>query len=562
MSHEGADRPRGPAADDEEARRDLERGRASHARREWDEAFAALSRADHRRPLDPEDLERLAFSSALVGRDQDLLGALERLYQAHVDAGECARAARQAFWLGFRLLSLGEPGRASGWLARGQRLLEREGRDCAERGYLRLPDAARHLSARDYPAAASAAAEAAEIGERFGDADLVALARSMQGRALMRYGQVERGLALLDEAMVGVTSSDLSPLVTGLIYCSMIVSCQQVYALDRAREWTSALSEWCDTHPQLVTFGGECRVHRAEILFLGGDWPQAVEEARRARERLPPGDTRTLADAHYQQAEVHRLRGEGAAAEDAYRLASQLGREPQPGLALLRLSQGRRAEALSAVRRVLDTTPVRWRRAQFLPACVEILLASGDHEGARAACRELEEIAESFGTEVLGAMAAHARGATRLAEGDAQGAVEPLRHAFRVWQKVAAPYIAARIRLLLGRAYRALGDREGAGLEWDAARGVFEQLGATPDLATLAASVGGAPPGDTHGLTPRELQVLRLVASGRTNKAIARELRLSERTIDRHLSNIFTKLHVSSRAAATAFAYEHGLVRA
>jgi DNA-binding CsgD family transcriptional regulator len=539
---------------------DLERGRAHHARQEWDDAFQALSRADQAAPLAAEDLELLARAAALTGRDDQLLGTLERLYQAYVDAGEGPRAARQAFWLGFRLLSLGEPGRASGWLARGQRLVEREGRECAELGYLLLPLAARHLGAGEYDAASEVASRAADIGERFGEADLVALGRSMDGRARIRQGQVEGGIALLDEAMVAATSGELSPLVTGLVYCSSIVACQQVYALDRAREWTSALAEWCEKQPQLVTFAGTCRVHRAEVLQLGGEWREAIEETRRACDRLPRGDAEALADACYRQAEIDRLRGELGSAEEAYRRASQLGREPQPGLALLRLAQGRRGEAARAIRRVLGTTTAPWRRAQFLPACVEILLAVGDLEEARGACRQLEEAAARFGTEVLGAIAAHARGAVRLAEGDARGAMEPLRHAFRVWQKVGAPYIAARIRVLLGRACHALGDREGAELELDAARQVFAQLGARPDLVALEGPVEGGASPRGQGLSPRERQVLRLVARGKTNRSIAHELGVSERTVDRHVSNIFTKVGVSSRAAATSFAYEHDLV--
>jgi len=542
-----------------EEKGDLERGRAAHARAEWEESFLRLSGADRRASLDRDDLERLALAAALTGRDQELLHVLERLYQVHLDAGERARAARQAFWLAFRLLSLGEGARASGWLGRGQRALEAVDGDCAERGYLLLPGVARHLATGQYAEAARVAAEAAEIGARHDDADLVSLARSMEGRALVRDARVEPGLSLLDETMVAVTSGELSPLVTGLVYCSVIVACQHVYALDRAREWTAALAAWCGRQPQLVTFAGACLVHRAEVLLLGGEWPQAIDEACRARERLPPADTEARADAHYQQAEIHRLRGERAAAEDAYQLASRLGREPQPGLALLRLAEGRRTEAATSIRRVLETTRAPWQRARYLPASVEILLSSGDVEEARAAARELEEIAERYGTEVLGAMAAHARGAVRLAEGDARAAVEPLRHAFSVWQKVGAPYIAARIRLLLGRAYHDLGDREGAALERSAARAVFSGLGAAPDLAALD-DAGGRTPRGSHGLSPRERQVLRLVAGGRTNKAIALELGLSERTIDRHLSNIFTKIHVSSRAAATAFAYEHGLV--
>jgi DNA-binding CsgD family transcriptional regulator len=543
-----------------DARQALESGRASYAREEWEDAFAALSRADRQAPLAPADLELLALSAALTGRDDDLLAALERLYQAHVGAGEPARAARQAFWLAFRLLALGEGGRASGWLARAQRLLEGVGHDCVEEGYLLLPVVARHLAGRDYDTAGDVAERAAGIGERFGEADLVALARSMQGRALLRQGQVASGLGLLDEAMLAVTGGELSPLVTGLVYCSVIAACQQVYALDRAREWTAALAGWCERQPQLVTFAGHCLVHRAEVLRLGGEWPEAIEEARRACERLPRADPEAMADACYQQAEIHRLRGDLAAAEEAYARASQLGREAQPGLALLRLAQGRRDEAAQGIRRALDTTTVPWRRARFLPAGIEILLVGGDLEGAHAACRDLEEVAGLFGTEVLGAMAAHARGAVRLAEGDARAAVEPLRRAFEVWQKVGAPYIAARIRVLLGKACETLGDRDGATLEWEAARRVFVQLGAVPDLGALEAPARGARVRPDHGLSPRELEVLRLVARGKTNKAIAGDLGVSERTIDRHVSNIFAKLHVSSRSAATAFAYEHELV--
>jgi DNA-binding CsgD family transcriptional regulator len=552
--------PRDHTSREAEARDALESGRASYAREEWDDAFAALSRADRGASLAAADLERLALSAALTGRDDELLATLERLYQAYVDAGDPARAARQGFWLALRLFALGETGRAGGWLARAQRLLEGEGHDCVEQGYLLLPVVARHLAAGDYDTACEVAGRAAEIGERFGEADLVALARSMQGRALLREGRVDEGLALLDEAMLAGTGGELSPLVTGLVYCSVIAACQHVYAVGRAREWTAALAGWCQRQPQLVTFAGTCLVHRAEVLRLGGEWGQAIDEARRASERLPPGDAETLADACYQQAEIHRLRGDLAAAEEAYGRASQLGREAQPGLALLRLAQGRRGEAVKGIRRVLDTTTAPWRRAQFLPAGVEILLAAGDVEGAHAAGRELEAIAGRFGTEVLGAMADHVRGAVRLAEGDARGAVEPLRRAFHVWQKVGAPYIAARIRVLLGKACEALGDRDGATLEREAARQAFVRLGAGPDLKALEAPADGARADRDHRLSPRELQVLRLVARGKTNKAIAGELGVSERTIDRHVSNIFTKLHVSSRSAATAFAYEHDLV--
>jgi DNA-binding CsgD family transcriptional regulator len=349
--------------------------------------------------------------------------------------------------------------------------------------------------------------------------------------------------------------------MTGLIYCSVIDACQQVYALARAWEWTSALTKWCEGQPQMVAFTGTCMVHRAEIMQLHGAWSDAIEEARRACARYSEGiEQQPPAAAFYQQAEVHRLRGEFTAADEAYRIASQRGYEPQPGLALLRMAQGRTDAAAAAIRRVVSATTGQLQRTRLLPAYVEIMLAVGDIEDARGACHELAGIAENLDTAVLGAMASHARGAVELAEGDARAALGPLRSTFEAWQRVEAPYEAARVRVLMGMACRAFGDDEGAGLELDAARAVFERLGAAPDLARIDALTKGAPSGHRHGLTPRELQVLRLVAAGKTNKAIAAELFLSGKTVDRHVSNIFNKLDVPSRAAATAYAYQHKLI--
>ena len=538
----------------------LECGRKHYELRAWADAYNALSLADQETPLGAEDLELLAMAAYLIGRDDEYLRTLERAYNAHVNAGQCARAVRCAFWLGFRLLMRGETGRATGWLARAQRLLERDARECAEQGYLLLPVVEQHLESGDFETAYAAAADAAAIGERCGDPDLVACARHQQGRIRLQQGQVEAGLALLDETMLAVTAGELSPLVTGLMYCSVIAACQQVYALDRTREWTAALTQWCEGQPDMVAFAGVCQVHRAEIMQLQGAWPEAIEEARRACARSQGINQQAAAAALYQQAEVHRLKGEFAAAEEAYRGASQLGLEPQPGLALLRLVQGRSDAAATAIRRVASTTVDRLKRMSLLPAYIEIMLAAGDVQDARNACRELEDIARSFDTGVPGAIAAQACGAVDLAEGDAQAALGSLRRAFEVWQRIEAPYAAARVRVLIGLACRALGDEDGAGLEIDAARSVFERLGATPDVARIDSLMKGTASGHAHGLTPRELQVLRLVATGETNKAIAGKLSLSEKTIDRHVSNIFAKLDVSSRAAATAFAYQHKLI--
>jgi len=537
---------------------DLDRGREHYRRGAWREALDAFARADRQKALERDDLDRLGICQGLLGREEDFLATLERSHHAHLEAGDTLRAVRAAFWLGFRLAYLGERARAGGWFGRAHRLLEGQG-DCVERGWLLGPVALQQMAESDFHGAYETAGRAAAIGERYGDGDLTAIGRMSQGQALVRQDRIREGLALLDEAMVAVTAGELSPIVTGLVYCTVIHSCQQVYALERSREWTAALSSWCADQPEVV-FGGHCLIHRSEILQLNGAWPEALAEARRAAERLSrTSDRQTAASAVYQEAEVHRLKGEFAEAEKAYRAASRDGWEPQPGLALLRLAQGRPATAVAQIRRVVAAASDRLQRTRLLPAYAEILLAAGERDEARAASEELGEIAKAFDTDVVHAMAAHARGAVALAEGDARGALGPLRESLAAWRRIDAPYLAARIRVLVGEACRALGDAEGAELEREAARAVFLELGAAPDLARLDAG-GGARSARPHGLTPRELEVLLLVAAGKTNKAIAAQLFLSEKTVDRHMSNILTKLDVPSRAAATAFAYEHRLL--
>jgi DNA-binding CsgD family transcriptional regulator len=538
----------------------LRRGRQAYVRRAWKDAFELLSLSDLTAPLGAEDLELLATSTYMLGRRDDL-SALERAYQIYLDDGAPLRAAHCAGWVGMHLFMRGELGRATGWLGRAQRLVEREGRDCVERGYLLFPDMFQQEATGDYEAAAATAARAAETGERFGDADLFALATQSRGILLIRLGRVAEGLGLLDEAMVAVTAGELSPIVSGLVYCGVIRGCQDAFELRRAREWTAALTRWCEEQSDMVAFTGVCLVHRAEILQLQGSWADALTEAEQAAERC----AQTLnpvanAEALYRQGEIRRLQGDVAAAEEAYRSASRLGWEPQPGLALLRLAEGNVGAADAAIRRVLAETVDRAARMRLLPSFIEIVLAVGDAQAAREASRELDELAGDYGSGVPGALVAQARGAVDLADGDATAALVALRHAWHTWQELGAPYEAARVRVLLGIACRALGDEEAAALELEAARGVFERLGAVPDLARLESASVHAEAPDTHGLTPRELEVLRLVAAGQTNRGIAAELVLSERTIERHVSNILAKLRVSSRAAATAYAYEHQLV--
>jgi DNA-binding NarL/FixJ family response regulator len=536
----------------------LERGRASYAAHAWADAFEWLSRADVEAALEPEDVELLARAAYMLGRDDDYERWLERAHYGHLDAGDARRAARCAWWIGLSLLLRGELAPARGWFARGERLLDREQRDCAEQGYLRLADVSLRAVGRDFEAAYGAAAEVIEIGERFGDRDLVAFGVMKQGEALLELGRTAEGLRLVDESMVAVTSGELSPIAAGILYCGTIAACRSAFELRRAREWTSALTAWCEGQPEMVAHKGVCLVHRAEIMQLVGAWEAALEEARRVGGPDVPSH-RAVAGALYVQGELHRLRGDFDAAEEAFRLATRQGGEAQPGLALLRLAQGNGDAALAAIRRAAGETGEPLARAALLPAYVEIALGAGEVEEAGEASSELSALADAQGSDALAAMSACARGAVALARGDASDALAALRHSLQTWQELEAPYEAARARVLVGLACAALGDADGATLELEAARSVFEELGARPDLARVD-SLRERAPDDAHGLSPRELEVLRLVASGETNKGIAAALVLSERTVDRHVSNIYAKLGVSSRAAATAYAYEQQLV--
>jgi DNA-binding CsgD family transcriptional regulator len=539
----------------------LERGRESYAHEAWTDAYESFSLADRLRQLAASDLELLATSAYMLGRQEDYFAVLQRAYRAHLDAGEAIAALRCAFWIGINLAQRGEIGGASGWLGRAQRLLERDDADRVESGYLLLPLIFQQEGSGELVTAAETAAEAAAIGERFGDADLFALASHEAGHILIRLGRLREGVALLDEAMVAVTAGELSPIPCGIVYCGAILACQDAHELRRAQEWTAALADWCARQPDLIAFSGRCLVHRAQIMRLHGAWPEALEEAARAEERcLEGGNPSAAGGACYERGEIHRLRGDFRAAETAYREASGLGWEPQPGFALMRLAQGKAQAAETAIRRVEAEITEPGRRARILPAFIEIMLAVDDPAAAREACAELESLAAGHDDEALGAIAAQARGSVELADADAESSLGSLRRAFEVWQAFGAPYEAARVRELLGQACRELGDEDGATLELDAAHDAFVRLGAATDVNRVGILVDVIGAVDDHGLTRRELEVLRHLAVGGTNKAIAAELVLSARTVDRHVSNIYAKLGVSSRAAATAYAHEHGLV--
>jgi DNA-binding NarL/FixJ family response regulator len=533
-------------------------GRAAFERGAWADAYAGLAAADATSPLEGADLERLAMAAHLVGNDSAAIDVLIRLHRDAAGRGDVAAAARSAFWLSMLLARNGEHAQAGGWLARGQRIVHEHDYDGVERGYLLIPVGLGQLEAGDPAGAAATFVAAAAIGDRFSDPDLATLGRLGQGDARIALGDRGTGLALLDEVMVGITAGEVSPVIVGIAYCSVIETCHGLFDLRRAQEWTAALSRWCAAQPDLVPYRGQCLLYRAELKQFHGAWQEAIDEAREATERrAQPADEPLAAAAYYRQAELLRLRGEFADAEAAYRQASRHGQRPEPGLALLRLAEGRLDQAATSIRRALSEEHPPAVRARVLEAAVDILLAGGQTSEARAAADELGSIARDSGAPLLDAMAARADGSVALAEHDPREALRTLRAAWAAWQALDAPYLAARTRVLVAAACRDVGDEDAATLELEAARAAFERLGARVDLEAIDRRPGGQPA--ANGLTDRELEVLRLVAAGRTNRAIGEALVISHKTVARHIANIFIKIDVSSRAAATAWAYRHGL---
>ena len=499
----------------------------------------------------------------MIGHEDDYLGLLERAHRAHLAAGRELAALRCAFWVGVTLARRGEMGRAGGWLGRAQRLLDRQEGDCVERGYLLVPAIFEQEAGGDLEGAAATAGEAAAIAERFGDSDLFALAAHERGHILIQNGRLKDGLGLLDEAMVAVTAGELSPIVSGIVYCGVILACQDAHEVRRAQEWTAALTRWCERQPDLVAFTGRCLVHRAEILQLQGAWAEALEEARRAGERCRQaendgGGRRGVLPAGGDPPPARRLRRGGGGLPGGEPPWARAAAGPRP--AATGAGQDRRRRGRDPQGDGRDA-PSRQARAGCCPPASRSCWPSATSTRPGEACRELEPIAEGHEGGALGAMAAQARGAVELADGDAPGSAASRCVApARCGSELEAPYEAARARVLVALACRGLGDEDTAALELEAARAAFAELGAAPDLARVDALAKSRARGDPHGLTDRELEVLRLLSAGATNKAIAAELVLSVRTVDRHVSNIFAKLGVSSRAAATAYAHEHGLV--
>jgi len=561
----------------------LSRARELHLQSRWAEACDEFATADQLEPLAADDLEALAEASQVLGRGEEAIATLRRAFQARMEAGEIDRAVTSAFWRWQALIINGEFARANGWLAQVRSLAQKHrtpevpaGEDSgaqpllahpdrslpiSDNGWFLVADAYSLIAAADYAAAVQLLQLAAEVGSRLGQIDLVAFATMIRGRALIKSGRLKEGISGLDEAMLLVVDRDTSPRATSMLYCSAIGTCQEAREFARAREWTLALSAWLDSLPQLGgAYFGDCRIYRSCLMRLSGDWREALAEVAMVCDDLTRGFGQRIAGhAFYELGETHRLLG-SPEAEDAYRRAAECGAAIQPGLAMLRLAQDDVHAAVVGIRRALTETQGKLERLGLLSACVTIMLAAGNVDAARAAVDEMELIAEVYDTPAVQIEVDAAKGAVALDEGDVATALPLLRSAARWWREIEAPYAVATLSVLIALACRAMGDDEAAQLELQSARATFSRLGARPDLHRVETLLNPSQPVSSHGLTARETQVLKLIAAGKTNHAIASELFLSERTVHRHVTNIFDKLGVRSRTAAASYGIQHHIV--
>jgi ATP/maltotriose-dependent transcriptional regulator MalT len=536
---------------------DLTTARTAFARRDWQAAHDAFTAAGER--LEADDLDALAEASHWLGRPEQAITAHEQAYRCHLDADDERKAAVSAFMVALYLRLQGEGAQADGWLARSLRLLDASEEEGPEHGYPLYLETARLLGS-DLEAATALAQRMQDLGRRFGDDTLVALGQFFEGRARIKQARVDEGLSLLDEAMLAALSDNLKPMWTGAIYCGLLGACNELADLRRAREWTEATRRWCDPLPLASLYPGICRVHWAEVLDVRGEWEEAEREALAASESMLGIDVFAVADGWFVVGEVRRHRGDLEGADEAYAKASEIGRDPQPGLALLRLAQGRVDVATASIAAALagfgGSEP---ERGPLLCAQVQIALVAGDLELATKAAAEVLDVATRYQSPGLRAAALRCTGAVALVRGEAVTALASLRAGLIAWQELDAPYEGARTRALVADAYDQLGDHDAADRERAAARACFERLGAATELAHLDRSLAAPSIQDTHGLTARELEVLALVAAGKSNRDIAAILVISEKTVARHLANIFVKLDVPSRSAATAYAFQHDL---
>lgn len=505
------------------------------------------------------ELDVLAESLFWQDRQAESLETWRRAYAAHIAAGDIERATHAVWRVFCEHFLLGEATVAGGWLERGRRHAADVPGSAAD-GFIAVACSMWAGAGGDLELAAAEARRARAIGVAAGDRDVTVLAMATEGRALVDLGRVEDGMSALDDAMVSLISEELGPLYTGWIYCLMLSTCHDVADLRRAADWSDAAMRWCDTLEHGQLYPGLCRVYRVELQVLRGSWTSAGAEAERACKEIVAHHPHYAGEAFYVVGEIRRLTGDLEGAEAAYRRAEELGRDPQPGLADLRHAQGQPATAVRALRVTLQHGPsVPLRRAQVLASLARAELAIDDLEAARGRADKLGALAATSGGRWLSATAAAVSGEVSLAAGDVGDALVQLRRAMTLFIDLGMPFETARTRAALGLASREAGDEDAAARELETAMSSLRSLGA-PVATVMVRGLTDSPRMAPAGLSAREIEVLRHVADGRTNREVGELLFISGHTVARHLSNIFAKLGVRSRAAATSYAHEHGLV--
>jgi class 3 adenylate cyclase len=492
----------------------LEEGRAAVRRHAWREGFELLTAADQAGSLGADDLEALAQAAWWNGRADLCIRARERAYALRLEAGEPRKAALDAVELAADHFRRHAIDMGTAWFNTAQRLLKDEPVGI-EHGYLARLQAMRAHNQHDFDRALELSRQTYEIGSRFGHRDLMALGLQDEGQTLVALGQVDKGRALIDEATVAALSGELRPITTGIIYCNVIGACEETADYKRAGEWTEAARRWCERQT-IAGFPGMCRVHRAGVIRLRGAWVEAEQEARNAYDELRDFNANYAAAALYEIGESRLSRGDLVEAAEAFRQAHEMGKEPNPGLALLYLAEGKIEAAAAAIRRGLDGDLLPLERARLLPAQVTIALAAGDRATAGSAAQEMRATGEVYGTPAFRAQALAAEGAVALADGQVQESLRSLREALRLWREVEVPYEEAKVRVLLGSAYLAAGDRDGAVLELRAARTAFTRLGAVIDerrVAERLAEVGEGASQPAAGAATRTLMFTDIVKS-------------------------------------------------
>jgi DNA-binding CsgD family transcriptional regulator len=536
----------------------LEQARSAHARRDWPTAYELFGEVRRSADLSADDLFALADAAWWLGLIRETLEVSEECHERFLSEGRVEDAAMVALGTGFNWFLRGQPEIGSGWVSRGQRLLEKVP-PCVAHGFLLSMEADERLAGGDADGALEAADRLMQLGKQIGEPVLASFALAVQGEAAIHRGDTRRGFALLDEAMLPVLAGRVPPDMAGNLYCRMMTLCHHLADASRARHWTDVTESWCETFPSAVMFAGVCRVHRSQLLRLQGSWDEAERSSSLATVELAELNVEAVGEAHYELGEIHRLRGDLVAAETCFAAARSLGRDPQPGAALLLLAQGRGEDAAAVLRVLLTEVADPFLRVRLLHAQAQVGVALEDAALVRASTGELDLLAATYRTAGFQAWAEHARGAAHLLAGEHAVALRSLRGARATYESMGASYDVATTRLLIARALAGTGEAAAAAAEERLADEALASLGAARPPGSTAPVAGRLLPG---GLTAREAEILAAVCEGLSNRDVAARLVISEKTVARHLANIYAKIEVTSRTAAMAWAHRNGLAPA